>query len=144
MNTNIKHLPQNWGESQTMTSFELDRLFGMALTDARFFQRLRDEPRQAVAQFALTDSEAVAVMHIAPTSRSIEDLATELDSWMTQRELEPAPTCIEAQFIGLNSAARKFSISNDDLLRMVQEGRIRLSQHDVSQVAVQAMSKEYA
>jgi len=125
-----------------MADYELDRLFGMALTDVRFFQHLRERPHQAVAEFALTESETRAVMHIAPVARTIEDLAEQLDTWMTQRE--PVPACAEPQLIGLHSAAEDYAISNDILLQMVQDGRIRLSEHDVSQIALQVMSNQYA
>lgn len=70
-----------------MMDYELDRLFGLAMTDARFFRQLKEEPRQAAAQFELTELEMQAVMHIAPAVSSIEDLALQLDAWM---ESQPA------------------------------------------------------
>jgi len=78
-----------------MARFELDRLFGLALTDARFFRLLRERPRQAIVQFDLSDSETQAVLHIAPAIGSIQELAMQLDSWMTSSAgtvcYEPAP-----------------------------------------------------
>ena len=132
-----------WGESRTMVDYELDRLFGLALTDARFFQHLKEEPHHAVAQFALTDSEARAVADIAPAVSTVQDLATQLDRWMMQQE-QDAKACPQPEFIGLDSAAQCFEISDDILVKMVREGRIRLSKHDVSQVAIQVTSREYA
>jgi hypothetical protein len=66
-----------------MARFELDRLFGLALTDSRFFRQLRECPAVAVAQFELTESEEQAVLSIAPTADSIQQLALQLDLWMT-------------------------------------------------------------
>ena len=78
-----------------MAKFELDRLFGLALTDARFFRLLRERPRQAIVQFDLTDSETQAVLHMAPEIGSIQEFAMRLDSWMTSSAgivcYEPAP-----------------------------------------------------
>jgi hypothetical protein len=132
------------GVTRNMAKFELDRLFGRALTDARFFRQLRDKPHQAVAQFSLTDLEARAVIDIAPGAATIEDLAIQLDRWMTQEDRSLQEPCPETQFIGFNSAAQNFEIADDVLLSMVREGRIRLSKQDVSQVAIQVMSREYA
>jgi hypothetical protein len=78
-----------------MAKFEIDRLFGLALTDARFFRLLRERPHQAIVQFDLTDSETQAVLHIAPEIGSIQEFAMRLDSWMTSNAgavcYEPAP-----------------------------------------------------
>lgn len=144
MNTNLNCARKGWGESHNMVKFELDRLFGLALTDARFFQHLRARPHHAVAQFALTDLEAKAVVDIAPAANTVEDLATRLDCWMMQQEQGITEPCPEPEFIVLNSASQNFELSDDVLLKMVREGRIRLSKQDVSQVAIQVMSKEYA
>lgn len=65
-----------------MARFELDRLFGWALTDSRFLRQLRDDPYRAIAEFDLTEEEKQAVLNIAPCARSIEDLAMQLDAWM--------------------------------------------------------------
>lgn len=81
-----------------MARYELDRLFGLALTDARFFRQLCEQPYQAVAQFELTESETQAVARIAPGVATIQELALQLDAWTTgtvidtpERTLEPAP-----------------------------------------------------
>jgi hypothetical protein len=116
----------------------------MALTDTRFFQHLREQPLRAMAQFELTEPETRAVLDIAPVAASVEDLTIRLDQWMTHREAQQAAALTRGALIGLDSAAHRFSISNDVLLKMVQEGTIRLSEHDVSQAAVQMMSEEYA
>jgi hypothetical protein len=71
------------GRKTTMARFELDRLFGLALTDARFYNQLRDRPHHAISQFQLTEPETEAVISIAPTTNSIQELALRLDSWMT-------------------------------------------------------------
>ncbi len=144
MNIHPNDTMTRWGGSQTMDRYELDRLFGMALTDTRFFQDLREQPLRAMAQFELTEPETRAVLDIAPVVASVEDLAIRLDQWMTHREAQQAAALARGALIGLDSAAHRFSISNDVLLKMVQEGRIRLSEHDVSQAAVQMMSEEYA
>ena len=78
------------GEDYNMARFELDRLFGLALTDDRFFQHLCERPHQATLQFDLTEPEAQAVISIAPTASSVQDLATQLDSWMTSNALAAA------------------------------------------------------
>lgn len=71
-----------------MTRIELDRLFGLALTDSRFYRQLREDPYRAVAEFDLTEAETQAVLRIVPLARSIEDLAMRLDAWMTGIEQE--------------------------------------------------------
>jgi hypothetical protein len=144
MNRNLTHTATGWGGTPNMGKFELDRLFGMALTDARFFQHLREQPHKAVAQFGLTEQEAQAVLDVAPIASSVEDLAVRLDSWIAHTEYERIETRVEGPFIGLSSAAQSYSISNDVLLKMIQEGKIRLSTQDVSRVAVQVLSEEYA
>jgi hypothetical protein len=84
-----------------MESFELDRLFGLALTDARFFRQLREHPYQAVAQFELTEPETQAVVHIAPRINSTQELAVQLDSWMTSQVLRDADVRVEEPvFVG--------------------------------------------
>jgi hypothetical protein len=77
------------GRNKVMARFELDRLFGLALTDARFYRQLRDRPQQAVRQFQLTEQETQAVIRIAPTTDSIQELAVRLDSWMTETAESP-------------------------------------------------------
>lgn len=76
------------GEYRKMVRFELDRLFGWALTDSRFFRQLRDDPYRAIAEFDLTEEETQAVLSIAPFARSTEDLAMQLDAWMTGSETD--------------------------------------------------------
>ncbi len=79
------------GEYKSMARFELDRLFGLALTDSRFFRQLRERPAVAGAQFELTESEEQAVLNIAPSADSIQQLALQLDVWMTGDVAEPVP-----------------------------------------------------
>jgi hypothetical protein len=74
------------GVYKKMARFELDRLFGWALTDSRFFRQLRDDPYRAMAEFDLTSEEKQAVLSIAPGVRSVEDLAMQLDAWMAGSE----------------------------------------------------------
>ncbi|MFN2156822.1 MAG: hypothetical protein ACK2UX_16430, partial [Anaerolineae bacterium] len=64
----------------------LDRLFGYALTDSRFLRQLCDDPYRAIAEFDLSEEETQAVLSIAPFARSTEDLAMQLDAWMTGSE----------------------------------------------------------
>jgi len=71
------------GKYREMTRFGLDRLFGLALTDSRFYRQLREDPYRAAAEFDLTEAETQAVLRIVPLARSIEDLAMRLDAWMT-------------------------------------------------------------
>jgi hypothetical protein len=73
-----------------MARFELDRLFGLALTDDRFFRHLCERPHQAMLQFDLTEPETQAVLNIAPKATSVQELATQLDSWMTSNALTAA------------------------------------------------------
>jgi hypothetical protein len=84
------------GAYKNMARFELDRLFGWALTDSRFFQQLRDDPYRAIAEFDLTEAETQAVLSIAPFACSIEDLAMRLDAWMTGSESD-AVTVVPAK-----------------------------------------------
>jgi hypothetical protein len=79
-----------------MARFELDRLFGWALTDSRFFQQLREDPYRATAEFGLTEEEKQAVLSIAPFVRSVADLAMQLDAWMTGSERD-AVTVVPAE-----------------------------------------------
>jgi hypothetical protein len=74
------------GTYRDSTRLELDRLFGWALTDSRFFRQLSEEPYRAIAEFDLTEAEKQAVLRIAPLARSVEDLAMRLDAWMTGSE----------------------------------------------------------
>lgn len=78
------------GEHREMRRFELDRLFGLALTDSRFYRQLREDPYRAVAEFDLTEEETQAVLCIVPLACSIGDLAMRLDAWMTGMEQEAA------------------------------------------------------
>ena len=89
MNLDTLYIPAR-GEDYKMARFELDRLFGLALTDDRFFRHLRERPQQAMLQFDLTEPEAQAVLSIAPKASSVQDLATQLDSWMTSNTLVAA------------------------------------------------------
>lgn len=78
------------GEYREMRRFELDRLFGLALTDSRFYRQLRQDPYRAIAEFDLTEEETQAVLCIVPLADSIGDLAMRLDAWMTGIEQEAA------------------------------------------------------
>ena len=127
-----------------MTRFELDRLFGMAFTDARFFDHLKKHPQKVIERFELTESEAQAVLRIAPVARSTEDLALQLDSWMTDAATAGVEDSPEPQFVGFDSAVQRLSLSSDEILTMIQEGRIRLSAQDISQIAFHITDKEYA
>jgi hypothetical protein len=75
-----------------MRRFELDRLFGLALTDSRFYRQLREDPFGAVAEFDLTEEETQAVLRIVPLSQSVRELAMRLDAWMTGVEQEAVTT----------------------------------------------------
>jgi hypothetical protein len=108
MKQNTRHISRG-GEYKNMIRFELDRLFGLALTDARFFRQLRECPGQAIMRFDLTESEARAVLDIAPEIKSIHELAVQLDLWMTRTEgtvtqepmLAPAPALHHLPLPGL-------------------------------------------
>jgi hypothetical protein len=132
------------GGHRNMERFELDRLFGMALTDARFFDHLKKYPHKVIERFELTESEAQAVLRIAPAARSTEDLALQLDSWMTEAASPAVEPSQEPQFVGFDSAVQQLSLSGDQILTMIQEGRIRLSAQDISQIAFHITDKEYA
>lgn len=91
------HSTPRGGNYGDMSGFELDRLFGLALTDARFFRQLREHPYQAVSGFSLSEPEAQAVMRIAPSARSIQELALELDAWMTDNRAEAVKPVVHAR-----------------------------------------------
>jgi len=80
----------NGGEHREMRRFELDRLFGLAMTDSRFYRQLREDPYRVVAEFDLSEEETQAVLCIVPLAHSIRDLAMRLDAWMTGMEQEAA------------------------------------------------------
>jgi hypothetical protein len=124
-----------------MSRFELDRLFGTALTDARFFQHLRERPDQAVARFRLTESEARAVIDMAPAANSIEELAISLDSWMARRESGAAETHVGAQPAQLEPAAPQLV---ENSLLQVSKGTMPLAERDPSKVKIEVVSKQYA
>jgi hypothetical protein len=95
------------GDYREMSGFELDRLFGLALTDARFFRQLREQPYQAVSRFDLTETEAQAVLRIAPTARSIQELALELDAWMTDHTTETVKSIPQGRMPAMQPALRR-------------------------------------
>jgi hypothetical protein len=78
------------GDFREMRRYELDRLFGLALTDSCFYRQLRADPYRAIAEFDLTQEEKQAVLCIVPLALSIGDLAMRLDAWMTGIEQEAA------------------------------------------------------
>jgi hypothetical protein len=77
----IEIAEQQRGRPLGMQTFRLDQLFGLALTDARFFRQLREVPKAALAQFDLTESEERAILDIAASVNSIEELAMRLEHW---------------------------------------------------------------
>ena len=95
-----------------MIGFELDRLFGLALTDARFFRQLREQPYQAVAQFELTEPEEQAVLHIAPGIESIQELALQLDAWMTENTASSVKAPAEVLSLDARLPVHPMSISH--------------------------------
>jgi hypothetical protein len=99
-----------------MERFELDRLFGLALTDARFFRQLHEHPHQAVSQFELTDSETRAVVRIAPAVSTIQELAVQLDVWMTGNIVEIAPMPVTKRKPEVNPVPHQLSLSDQKSL----------------------------
>ena len=71
-----------------MENYEIDRLFGQAATDQRFFRQLCEQPHQVLTQFELDEFEAQAVSGIALQVSSVGELAIQLDAWMMQRTTE--------------------------------------------------------
>jgi hypothetical protein len=120
-----------------MARFELDRLFGLALTDARFFRQLREHPREAVDRFELTEPETKAVLSIAPTVSSIDDLAWQLESWMTSDVSATAEAIIEDHFADVGPVLQHPLISDDMALQPSQGNSSLLPKHPTSQIAIQ-------
>jgi hypothetical protein len=141
MNVQLKSVRTIRGESGQMSEFELDRLFGTALTDARFFQHLRERPDQAIARFRLTASEARAVVDMAPAANSIEELAISLDSWRARQESEAAGTHVGTRPAQLEPAAPQLVESP---LLQVSKGTVSLAERDPSKVKIEVVSKQYA
>lgn len=108
----------NRGRQRMTTEFQLDRLFGLALTDARFFRQLREHPKQAAARFELTEPEMRAIVNIAPAIRSIEDLALRLDSWMTSDAPSAVPAFAEEPLAEYEYAVPRSSPASDMFLSM--------------------------
>ena len=71
-----------------MQNYEIDRLFGQAVTDRRFFRQLCEQPHQALTQFELDELETQAVLGIALQVSTVGELAAQLDAWMMQRTTE--------------------------------------------------------
>lgn len=67
-----------------MQNYEIDRLFGQAITDRRFFRQLCEQPHQVLTQFELDEFETQAVLGIALQVSTVTELAAQLDAWMTQ------------------------------------------------------------
>ena len=110
-----------------MARFELDRLFGLALTDDRFFRHLCERPHQAMLQFDLTEPEAQAVLSIAPRASSVQDLATQLDAWMTSNALAAALRPV------LESATAQHRLPRYDLSQS-REGRPYALNHEAMHI----------
>ena len=100
------------GRYDNMMGFELDKLFGLALTDARFFRELREHPYQAVAQFELTEPEEQAVLHIAPRVESIQELALRLDAWMAENTASPVKAPAEVLILDARLRVHQMWISH--------------------------------
>jgi hypothetical protein len=127
----IYMIPKQYtGAPKAMEQFELDRLFGLALTDARFFQKLRQRPQDVVTQFSLTESEARAVLEIAPTAGSVEDLAAQLDSWMISNVETTSQVPLEELLINLDPFAQRPSLSRDAPVGAANRGQAHLSPQD--------------
>jgi hypothetical protein len=118
-----------------MARFELDRLFGQALTDARFFRQLQERPQEAVVQFQLTESEVRAVLEIAPAVSSVQDLAIQLDSWMT-RDVSVVPVGTEERLISLDSSLQSSAASNDMALKLDQRGSSHSPKQPTPQITI--------
>jgi len=71
-----------------MQNYEIDRLFGQAITDRRFFRQLCEQPHQVLTQFELDELETQAVLGIALQVSTVGELADQLDAWMMQRTEE--------------------------------------------------------
>jgi len=119
-----------------MARFELDRLFGLALTDTHFFRQLREHPQEAVARFQLTELEVRAVLDIAPAVTSIQDLATQLDSWMTSDVPAIVPVGTEERLTNLDSLQQS-PMSNDTALELGQGDSSHLPKQRTSQITIQ-------
>ncbi len=76
------------GGNNSMQNYEIDRLFGQAVTDRRFFRQLCEQPHQILTQFELDELETQAVLGIALQVSTVGELAAQLDAWMTQRTKE--------------------------------------------------------
>lgn len=81
MNRNLEISERRWEKTLDTRTYQLDQLFGLALTDDRFFGQLREVPEEALTRFALTESEEQAILDIVPSVSSIEELATRLEDW---------------------------------------------------------------
>lgn len=99
-----------------MERFELDRLFGLALTDARFFRQLHEHPHQAVSQFELTDSETRAVVSIAPAVSTIQELAVQFDVWMTGNIVEVVAMPVAKRMPEMDPVLHQLSLSDQKSL----------------------------
>jgi hypothetical protein len=116
-------------------AFELDRLFGLALTDAHFFHRLRQRPQEIVAQFSLTASEAMAVLDIAPAASSVEELAVQLDLWMTSNAPAPVRAPSEERLIRVDTFAQRPVLSRDPLVGVAERSGAHLPHQDRARAA---------
>jgi hypothetical protein len=125
------------GAPKAMKGFELDRLFGLALTDSRFFQRLRQRPQEIVTQFSLTESEVMAVLDIAPAASSVEDLAVQLDLWMTSNATTLVLAPSEERLINVDTFAQRPSLSRDARVGAADRSRSHLSHQDRARAALQ-------
>ena len=127
-----------------MADYTLDRLFGLALTDARFFRELRENTPEAITQFDLSAPEEHAVLCIAPIVRSIEELAKRLDSWMNCQPTEPVAVHSQNQPVGIDCAIQELTFSENTALKIPAEDGLHLPRQDATQAATHTIGKGYA
>ena len=104
-----------------MRTYQLDQLFGLALTDARFFCQLREVTEEALARFDLTESEERAILEIAPSVCSVEELAVRLEDWRVCARSAPAEARAEDQFTTLNPTVWRLSPTNTTQAEAIPE-----------------------
>jgi hypothetical protein len=136
MNQTNYHIPKG-GEHRNMERYELDRLFGLALTDARFFRQLREHPYHAVSQFELTDSETRAVVSIAPAVSTIQELAVQLDVWMTGNVVEVAAMPVAERISEVDPVLHQMALSDQKRLDGHRQSRGLSYNPDTAQLAQQ-------
>jgi hypothetical protein len=112
MNRNRNTAKLREGRASEVRTYQLDKLFGLALTDARFFNQLRETPERALTEFSLTASEAQAVLSIVPSVRSIEELAVRLEDWEARFCADPVEARAEDQLAALRPPMWRLSLTN--------------------------------